>query len=295
MKAENPVFAYLFNTFDFPIRFIYCRLKPLRRLMFNRLYSSNIEAMDARFSFFEDIFFQNKITLENKTVLELGPGNSLMNTYHFYRKNVEKVILLDKFPLNAFAKTYAENKKMLPTELLLPKYFQEEKLFFTKKIYSESQFADIYSKTVERTQFVDEDLAETRKIQPNSVDIILSNSVLEHIYEPQHTINQSFKILKSGGFALHSIDYRDHYNFNRPFLFYKYSDAVWEKRLTKLGISYTNRLRHNEFKKFFTAAGFEILAEKFERLPMNELKVHPKFQNREDADISEAVFLLKKM
>ena len=49
----------------------------------------------------------------------------------------------------------------------------------------------------------------------------------------------------------HKIDLRDHYNFNKPFKFYKYSNWTWNNLLTKEGVSYTNRLKINEYNNIF--------------------------------------------
>ena len=44
-----------------------------------------------------------------------------------------------------------------------------------------------------------------------SVDLIFSNSVLEHLRDPEAVMNESARILKSGGLMIHHVDFRDHF------------------------------------------------------------------------------------
>ncbi len=103
------------------------------------------------------------------------------------------------------------------------------------------------------------------------------------------------EIVKRGGLMYHSIDMRDHYNFNNPFLFLKYSRNVWERYLTKEGVSYTNRVRYSEFKNLFEKYGFKILNEEKEKFPLKKIKVSKDFdQEDEDLDVGLWRVLLTK-
>ncbi len=103
-----------------------------------------------------------------------------------------------------------------------------------------------------------------------------------------------FEIVRPGGHVFHVIEMRDHYNFARPFLFYKYSDRVWDRYLTREGWSYWNRARYGELVACFRKAGFELVYEQLTRLPMPEKKVHGVFSGRDDLDIAQATLLLRR-
>ncbi len=47
-------------------------------------------------------------------------------------------------------------------------------------------------------------------IEPETVDVLLTNSVLEHVPDPEAVIRGTSQIMKSGGLAVHGIDGRDH-------------------------------------------------------------------------------------
>lgn len=53
-------------------------------------------------------------------------------------------------------------------------------------------------------KFPDYDIQNLDKIPDNSVDVFYSDMVLEHIEEPQKAIDESYRILKPGGLAIHT-------------------------------------------------------------------------------------------
>jgi hypothetical protein len=98
----------------------------------------------------------------------------------------------------------------------------------------------------------------------NSVDLVYSNVVLEHV--PEKAISdltvESKRILKKSGVAYHSIGLHDHYvglgrnvtNVN----FLKYSEPLWSFFIQN-NISYHNRLREKQFIEIFTNCGGKII------------------------------------
>ncbi len=276
MKIKNSFINYFWNKLDLPIRFIYTQLGPvsnaLNKLLFWKLYSSDFRKLDEKF---EKIFQQLKkknISIKDKTILELGPGNSYINAYNFIAKGAKKVILVDKYP------RYIKTKKQ--------KTFIERELDFIKNKYGfKKRFFE------DKIEIIAKELTE---VEVTGVDLIYSISVLEHIKDVMQNIKKCCGVLKKGGFMFHSIDMRDHYNFNRPFLFYKYSDKIWDNYLTKEGLSYTNRWRFEDFKKEFESNDLKIIENNIEKFPMNEKKISCKFQKRKDLDIGMSNFILKK-
>lgn len=63
-----------------------------------------------------------------------------------------------------------------------------------------------------------------------SVDIILSNSVLEHVIDPRAFFSDCRRVLRTGGTMLHMVDYRDHF-FKYPYAFLTFSESVWSRWL----------------------------------------------------------------
>ena len=285
MKIEKKLLSAIFNSLDMPIRYIYSNFSIIQKILYKSLYVSDFVALNSKFEYIKNIFDENEISIQDKVILEIGPGNSLMFAYNFLLNGAKKIILVDKFPLN-------KNKKNRKTHFQ-QNFLQKEQNFIINK-YDKALSENIFKK-IESEQLIEYhvgSLEELEKIEP--IDIIVSNSVFEHIRNPQPTIESSFKILKNKAFAFHSIDLRDHYNFSRPFLFYKYSDKLWNNYLTKVSVSYTNRLRYFEFANLFTNAGFKLCLEKKIEFPQTEKKIADKFRNRDDLSIAHIDFLLQK-
>ena len=103
-----------------------------------------------------------------------------------------------------------------------------------------------------------------RLSQPgNSVDLIVSNNVLEHI--PPQIIEEIFRefhrVLRPGGMMAHTIDNCDHWTYGDRSIscvnFLQFEDDEW-KRLQYNPIDFQNRLRHFEYLKMFADAGFTV-------------------------------------
>lgn len=282
MEMNNKILSFFWNNFDHLVRLMYCRTgflgNKINKVLFWKLYSSDFKFLD---NIFEDTLLalrRNKISLKDKTVLELGPGNSYINAYNFLAHGAKEVVLVDKFP--RIIKTKQQKK-----------YFDDELEFISKKYGKNPVFIEDLCKT--RIEFISKELAETNL---ENIDFIFSNNVLEHLKFIEENVAYMSKILKQGGYMYHNIDLRDHYNFNKPFLFYKYEDSAWNKYYTKEGISYTNRLRYSDFIDLFEKYRFKISFERTKRQKLNQKKLSSEFRNKckEDLEITYLGVLLKK-
>ena len=97
----------------------------------------------------------------------------------------------------------------------------------------------------------------------NSVDVVFSNSVLEHI--PREVIArlmiESRRILRPGGVAIHSVGCNDHYrHIDRqlsPINYLRFSETKW--RFWNNDFQYQNRLRPQDFINLTQAAGMQLV------------------------------------
>lgn len=67
-------------------------------------------------------------------------------------------------------------------------------------------------------------------IATGSIDLILSNSVLEHVSDLGRFFDDCRRCLAPGGRMLHLVDYRDHF-FKYPYGFLTFTRATWSKWL----------------------------------------------------------------
>jgi len=73
-------------------------------------------------------------------------------------------------------------------------------------------------------------MRELAGLDSGSADIIVSNSVLEHVRDPLALFEQCQRVLTPEGMMLHQVDYRDHF-FKYPFHFLTFSKALWDNLL----------------------------------------------------------------
>lgn len=97
---------------------------------------------------------------------------------------------------------------------------------------------------------------EDTGLPDDSVDLILSTSVLEHLRAPEVVLDESLRILKPGGWMIHLVDLRDHF-FRYPFEMLKYSPRMWKFLTTRCGGSgYQNRWRLPHWTAALDKRGF---------------------------------------
>jgi SAM-dependent methyltransferase len=117
-----------------------------------------------------------------------------------------------------------------------------------------------------RIEYIAPGDASKTHLPESSVDVVFSNSVMEHI--PRETIEEimkeSFRILRPGGLAIHSANCGDHYAyFDRKITqihYLSYSEASWKKWNNSL--LFQNRLRPEDFLGMAGSAGLSILLAK---------------------------------
>lgn len=100
---------------------------------------------------------------------------------------------------------------------------------------------------------------EFRKcIQKNSIDLILSNAVMEHVINLKEYYLTMFKWLKPGGYASHVIDYRAH-EFSDNWYEHFYLNNTLCKFLMHGRMYPINRYPYSFHIKTLKEIGFEII------------------------------------
>jgi SAM-dependent methyltransferase len=93
-----------------------------------------------------------------------------------------------------------------------------------------------------------------------SKDIVYSFSVLEHVRDLRGLLEESARVLRSGGLSIHTIDLRDHYNLGPDenwLEFLEFDDRRWD-RMTAARSAWCNRMRAPELSALF-AEIFELV------------------------------------
>lgn len=126
----------------------------------------------------------------------------------------------------------------------------------------------------------------------NSIDVIFSNSVLEHVTKPDELTAGLKRILKPGGCMVHAVDYRDHF-FKYPFHFLQFSKKTWDRWLNPGDLprqrisDHIELFRKNDFK-------VEVLRKKNDYPAFTAIKerIHPEFAGYTDEDLSTITAVL---
>jgi SAM-dependent methyltransferase len=120
----------------------------------------------------------------------------------------------------------------------------------------------------------------------DSLDLILSHHVLEHIQDIAGVFREQLRVLKPGGHLLHVVDLRDHY-FSYPLEMLTFSRFAWERILTSpsRGAGYQNRLRADDYQALLAEAGFQGIAWKALQNDAAELerirpRLHPDYRGK---------------
>lgn len=97
-----------------------------------------------------------------------------------------------------------------------------------------------------------------------SFQLVVSGGVLEHIDREfaSTLLRETFRVLKPGGWAIHSIDIQDHLSYYDPKVprkqYLAFSEKTWE-RFFENRVQYFNRIQRSEWLQLFRTIGFEIV------------------------------------
>lgn len=282
---SNKILRRIINNYDFIIRLFYCKMRfyKLVRFLLPDVYNSDFESLSSYFKIMYDMLQRHGYAVAGKSVLELGPGTSLISAYNFLSYGAKRVLLVDKYPRQNMQKKYLAYKK---DEL---NYFKWNNSTGVLDFID----ADTDEPRPERMRFIAGDLCDIELDE--KVDFIYSIAVLHHVRGIEQVVRRMHEILNEGGMMYHVVDLKDKFHFfGSPFLFYKYSDFVWDNLLTDEAVTYTNRVRFQEYADLFDKVGFDIVWRKTISHDVPDFKINKKFLGRTDLDIGDAHFLLRK-
>jgi SAM-dependent methyltransferase len=147
--------------------------------------------------------------------------------------------------------------------------------------------------------------ARATRLAPDSIDLVYSNSVMEHV--PKDAIRdlmyESRRVLRPGGLALHNVACNDHYAYIDPGIsfvnYLQYNESQWSKWNNSL--QYQNRLRAPEFLDLAIEAGLEVIYKRIFVTPgtreaLTTFEIAPEFRrfSIEDVAITTIDFIARK-
>ncbi len=172
---------------------------------------------------FEKYLNLKNVSIKGKTILEIGTGISNSTGYEIMARGA--------------AKYFAYEPYMKCDSQIDDQLFQQIK----------KDYPTLRKKCVSR-------LINLSDVRRNAIDILLSQSVLEHVNNVEQLITELKPLLSQSGCMLHVVDYRDHF-FKYPYHFLQFSKKNWNLFLNPGDLE---RLRINQHIRQFEKAGFKV-------------------------------------
>lgn len=214
--------------------------------------------------------------LGGRTVLELGPGDSLASAVFASAQGATETILVDAgdFASSDVALYQSMAKMTAEAGLLAP------------TLEGASDLDDVLRRCSAR--YLKDGVQSFSTLRAESVDLIWSHSVMEHIplLELPLLMSEMRRVLKPGGLMSHNIDFQDHLAHALNSL--RFSQATWEAPLMRDAGFYTNRIRARTMHAMIRDAGFEIVREGFGRwpeLPTPKAALDSQFRNLDEEEL----------
>lgn len=210
-------------------------------------------------------------------VLELGVGDSIASGLVARAAGAGKVYLID---VARFAKEDARFYKKLARDLAnrgldVPDISKATTINEVLKLCN--------------AEYQTDGLASLCSLPDQSVDMVWSQAVLEHIRKAQFeaTMAELRRIMRPGARASHVVDFKDHLTGALNNL--RFSEALWESSLFANSGFYTNRIQAPAMLAVFERCGFGQLDVRKEwrwnKLPTRRSAFDPMFRKIPEADL----------
>lgn len=204
--------------------------------------------------------------LNNKCILEYGPGDVLGVALLFYAHGAKSVHCVDRFPLSNLSAKNICVYQLLLEALKGPERIRAEGAFNVSGDPASGLNAGVISYKVTKSGLS----GELQKY-----DLVLSRAVLEHVNDLSSTFKDIKRATKSNGLSIHQVDLRSH-GLDR----YKALDFLtWPSFLYNLMYShkgFPNRWRVNTYRGLAEDEGLNIIKLEpigfFELDSINEIK-----------------------
>jgi SAM-dependent methyltransferase len=146
-------------------------------------------------------------------------------------------------------------------------------------------------------EYVVEETGSLSRFVSESFQLVVSGGVLEHV--PREALpmlmKETFRVLKPGGWAVHSIDTSDHLSHYDPSVnkkrYVAFSETTW-RLLCDNHVQAINRVQRGEWLELFRSPGFEFVEEEYREVDISCLKIAPRFAGMDRRDLATTVVRL---
>jgi len=132
------------------------------------------------------------------------------------------------------------------------------KLLGNNKRFISDFFTRNFQFNREKICFIENDQVSPYDIPDNSIDILYSCAVLEHVHNLDFCFSEMTRVLKNGGIMNHQVDLRDHIFSQKSLWFLKISDETFSTLFSKTG-EYVNRKRFSYYLQLIKKNNLQIV------------------------------------
>jgi SAM-dependent methyltransferase len=195
------------------------------------------------------------IEISNKTILEVGPGDNLGVALKLISLGAQKVICLDRFRCQR-----DETKVQAVYRELIERMTPEERGRCLEALLPTQEG---YSFRSDRIEYVPDTEVERslETLGEEIADIIVSNAVLEHVYDLEETFRNLGLLLRPGGYMYHGVDLRCHNRFESKSELYFLTIPQWLWNLMGSNLGAPNRKRIGSYKHLFEKFNLTLISE----------------------------------
>ena len=219
--------------------------------------------------------------LRGKTVLELGPGDNLFTALVARGLGAERVYLVDAGPCASMdAAKYVAGYD----------YLERQGLDLPPRTACTSREGLL---TACAAEYLTNGVEDLRMISSNSVDLIWSQAVLEHVElsEIEELLAEIHRLLAGNGVTSHEVDLRDHLANALNNL--RFSERTWEGDLLSSSGFYTNRIRYSQMLALFCKVGLSpdvLKTTTWDAMPTPRRSLHSSFRRLPEDDLLVSTF-----
>lgn len=214
---------------------------------------------------------------------ELGPGDTLGIGISALLDGFEKYYAFDTIP-------HADVKKNLNVLSDIQQLTMSEKS-------SVAELREDLLNNQTKLKYITDWNCNNNPLLNESLDLILSNAVLEHVLNLEQTYRLMWNWLKPGGWCSHVIDYGAHEFSNKWFEHWYFKSIYW-KFLMHGRMYPINRYPHSYHIKIVKNIGFEVVYEEKtidRNADINKISTEiKKYFETEDLSISSSHIILRK-
>jgi SAM-dependent methyltransferase len=194
----------------------------------------------------------------------------------------------DNRQLGAVKNYVVQLRMLLEDNLGLPPQRIDHARTLIDQIAIVSSFDELYKLLGFR--YVVENSGSLRQFDDSSFQLIVSAGVLEHVKRNalKELISETHRMVKPGGWVLHSIDTSDHLSHYDPAAskkaYLRFGEPTW-RYIFENQVQYINRVQRGEWLDLFGNAGFELIEEETHSTELKDVTVAAPYAAMDKRDL----------